>query len=133
MGFIKEFKEFAMRGNVMDMPVGIIIGTAFGKIVSSMVGDMIMPVVGALTGGKSFEAYSYTFGEGDAAATIKWGKFVQTVVDFLIVALVIFIMIKLMNRAQEALTGPEAEEEEKAPEIPEDIKLLTAIRDALKK
>ena len=126
MGFIKEFKEFAMRGNVMDMAVGIIIGTAFGKIVSSMVGDMIMPIVGAVSGGKTFDEYTVTI----ADAQIKWGKFVQTVVDFLIVALVIFIMIKIMNSATERMRGPK---EEAKPATPEDILLLREIRDNLKK
>lgn len=131
MGFIKEFKEFAMRGNVMDMAVGIIIGTAFGKIVSSMVEDMIMPIVGAVSGGQSFNEYSSKVGAGELVAEIKWGKFVQTVVDFLIVAFVIFIMIKLMNRATSVVSKPKVEGPPPPP--PEDILLLREIRDSLAK
>lgn len=132
MGFIKEFKDFAMRGNVMDMAVGIVIGTAFGNIVSSMVGDMIMPIVGAVSGGKSFAEMSSKVGTGEMVAEIKWGAFVQTVVDFLIIALVIFMLVKLMNKAQAAVMKPKVDEEKPAA-IPADIQLLTEIRDELKK
>ena len=113
MGLIKEFKEFAMKGNVMDMAVGIIIGGAFGKIVASLVGDIIMPVVGALTksGGSLGDQFLWL---GDAAnkpatiaaaketgtAYIAWGPFAQTTLDFFIVALAIFIVVKVMNKAQ---------------------------------
>jgi len=123
MSLIKEFKDFAMKGNVVDMAVGIIIGGAFGKIVSSLVADVIMPIVGMLSGGVDFS----TLGEG----SVKYGLFIQAIVDFLIVAVAIFAMIKLMNKAQ-SMAG--AEEEEAAPAAPpEDVQLLREIRDSLAK
>jgi len=132
MGFFKEFKEFAMRGNVMDMAIGIIIGGAFGKIVSSLVNDVIMPPLGLAIGGVDFSDLAVTLkdgADGVAAVTLKYGAFVQTVFDFMIVALAIFVAIKVMNalkRKEEAAPpppppGPSAEE-----------KLLTEIRDLLK-
>ena len=140
MGLIKEFKDFAMRGNVVDMAVGIIIGGAFGKIVSSLVGDIIMPLVGALSGGGSLGSQFAWLGEGDRPASLEaaresgeayiaWGSFAQTTLDFLIIALSIFMMIKIMNRVQEQFV--DAPEEEK-PAPPEDILLLREIRDSLK-
>ena len=144
MGLIKEFKEFAMRGNVMDMAVGIIIGGAFGKIVASLVGDVIMPCVGALAGTGSLGGQFIWLGEGDRPASIKaaaesgspyigWGPFVQTAIDFLIIAFAIFMMIKVMNRVQ-SLVAQEEEKAEEAPAAPpEDIQLLREIRDSLKK
>lgn len=101
MGMIKEFKEFAMRGNVVDMAVGIIIGGAFGKIVSSFVNDVIMPPIGLLLGNVDFSNLAITLTEKSAeaeAVTIKYGVFVNTVLDFIIVAFSIFIVIKQMNR-----------------------------------
>ncbi|MCA9262841.1 MAG: large conductance mechanosensitive channel protein MscL [Planctomycetales bacterium] len=139
MGLIKEFKEFAMRGNVMDMAVGIIIGGAFGKIVSSLVNDIIMPMVGSVTGGTNFTDYYLWLGEGDAPATLQaakdsgqayigYGSFIQTTVDFLIVAAAIFAMIKIMNTAKARFE----KQEEAAPAEPSaEVKLLTEIRDAL--
>ncbi|CZE49298.1 large-conductance mechanosensitive channel protein MscL [Campylobacter geochelonis] len=131
MSFVKEFKEFAMRGNVMDMAVGVVIGGAFGKIVSSLVGDVIMPVVGVLTGGVDFTDLKITLKDavGEAAAvTINYGTFIQTIVDFLIIAFCIFIVIKGINKLKR--------EEPKVPEAPaapaEDVVLLTEIRDLLK-
>jgi large conductance mechanosensitive channel len=117
MGLLKEFKAFAMRGNVVDMAVGIIIGAAFGKIVTSMVNDIVMPLVGALTGGGSFGDQFVWLGAGDKPATIEaakaagqayiaWGPFLQTTIDFLIIAFVIFLMIKAMNRATSAFQKP---------------------------
>ena len=129
MSFIKEFKEFAMKGNVVDMAVGIIIGAAFGKIVSSFVADVIMPPLGVLIGGVDFSDLAITLraaSEGVAAVTLNYGKFIQTVFDFTIVALAIFIAIKVMNKlkkAEEAAPPPEPSAEEK---------LLTEIRDLLK-
>jgi len=101
MGMIKEFKEFAMRGNVVDMAVGIIIGGAFGKIVSSFVNDVIMPPIGLLLGNVDFSNLAITLTERTAeaeAVTLKYGVFVNTVLDFIIVAFSIFIVIKQMNR-----------------------------------
>ena len=101
MGMIKEFREFAMRGNVVDMAVGIIIGGAFGKIVSSLVNDVVMPPIGMLLGNVDFTALSITLREktADAAAIdIKYGLFINTVIDFVVVAFVIFMVIKQMNR-----------------------------------
>ncbi|PFN27104.1 MULTISPECIES: large conductance mechanosensitive channel protein MscL [Bacillus cereus group] len=120
-----EFKKFALKGNVMDLAVGVVIGGAFGKIVSSLVGDVIMPLIGLLLGGVNFKGLSFTFG----GAVVKYGAFIQTVVDFLIIAFSIFLFIKLFNK----LTLKK--EEEKEEEIPEPTKeevLLGEIRDLLK-
>ncbi len=100
MGMVKEFKEFAMRGNVVDMAVGIIIGGAFGKIVSSLVNDVLMPPIGALLGGMDFSSLAVTVREasfGKTAVVISYGKFINTVIDFIIVAFCIFMVIKAMN------------------------------------
>lgn len=136
--FIQEFKEFALKGNVMDMAVGIIIGGAFGKIVSSLVNDIIMPPIGLITG-SSFEDAKVVLraAEVDAttgetlkeAITLNWGSFVQTTVDFFIIALCIFLLIKAMNSFRK-----KKEEEPAAPApTPEDIELLREIRDELKR
>jgi large conductance mechanosensitive channel len=131
MSFVKEFKEFTMRGNVVDMAVGIIIGAAFGKIVSSFVGDVIMPPLGILIGGVDFADLAITLkaaSEGVAAVTLNYGKFIQTVFDFTIVALAIFIAIKAVNKLKKTEeTAPAAPPEPSAEE-----KLLTEIRDLLK-
>jgi large conductance mechanosensitive channel len=95
---LKEFKEFAMRGNVLDLAVGVIIGGAFGKIVGSLVNDMLMPVIGLALGGVNFSEKAFTLG----AAVIKWGSFVQSVIDFVIIAFVIFIIIKAANSTKKA-------------------------------
>ncbi len=131
MGMMSEFKEFAMKGNVVDMAVGIIIGAAFGKIVSSFVGDVIMPPLGVIIGGVDFTSLAFTLKEavGDAAAvTINYGKFIQTVFDFTIVAFAIFMAIKAMNSLKK--------KEEAAPAAPpaptKEEELLTEIRDLLK-
>ena len=132
MSFISEFKEFAMRGNVMDMAVGVVIGGAFGKIVSSLVGDIIMPVVGVLTGGVNFTDLKITLKEAVdtvPAVTINYGAFIQTTVDFLIIAFCIFCVIKALN----SLKKKPVEEAPAEPETPADIALLTEIRDLLKK
>ncbi len=94
----KEFKEFAMRGNVLDLAVGVIIGGAFGKIVSSLVNDILMPVIGLALGGVNFSEKAFTLG----AVVVKWGAFVQTVIDFLIIAFVIFLIIKGANATKKA-------------------------------
>ena len=127
MSFLKEFREFAMRGNVVDMAVGVIIGGAFGKIVSSLVADVAMPVLGILTGGVDFKDLKITLAEavGDTpAVTLNYGAFVQNVFDFIIIAFAIFMMIKGINKVKkpvEKVKGPSQEE------------LLTEIRDLLKK
>ena len=135
MSFISEFKEFAMRGNVIDMAVGVVIGGALVKIVSSLVGDIIMPVVGAITGGVNFTDLKLTLkeaAEGAPAVTINYGSFIQTMVDFLIIAFCIFCVIKALNTLKNKL--PKEEEAAPAePETPADIALLTEIRDLLKK
>ena len=124
MGFIKEFKEFAMKGNVMDMAVGVIIGGAFGKIVSSLVDDVIMPCVGMLTGGTDFNGLQAKVGD----ATVNYGTFIQNVVDFLIIALSIFLVIKAINK----VTKKKEEEPAPEPEPSNEEKLLGEIRDLLK-
>ena len=136
--FIQEFKDFALKGNVMDMAVGIIIGGAFGKIVSSLVNDIIMPPIGLITG-SSFEDAKVVLREAqtDAASgevlkeaiTLNWGSFVQTTVDFLIIAFCIFVLIKAMN----SFRKKEAEQPEAPAPTPEDIELLREIRDELKR
>lgn len=122
MSFIKEFKEFAMRGSVIDLAVGIIIGAAFNKIVSALVDGIIMPLLGLILGGINIAAKNFTFGH----AVIKWGSFLQTIIDFTIIALSIFIVIKLIN------TLRRKEEPKEAPPSQE-IQLLTEIRDLLKR
>ena len=137
--FLSEFKEFAMKGNVVDMAVGVIIGAAFGKIVTSLVNDVIMPVIGVLTGGVNFSDKKWIIqqavADGETIVTpevaVTWGAFVQTVIDFIIIAFCIFVAIKFMNklkRAPEPAPAPEPE----AP-APTQEELLTEIRDLLKK
>ncbi len=126
--FIQEFKEFAMRGNVMDMAVGVIIGAAFGKIVSSLVDDVLMPLIGMATGGVDFSGLSVKIGE----ASIKYGQFVQNIIDFIIVAFCIFIMIKGINKLSKKKEEEAPAEPEAAPEPTAEEKLLTEIRDLLK-
>lgn len=132
MGFISEFKEFAVKGNVIDMAVGVVIGGAFGKIVTSLVGDVIMPIVGVITGGANFSDLKVILKEavGEVpAVTINYGVFIQTIVDFTIIAFCIFMAIKFINKLKR--------EKPAEPEIPaepsEDILLLREIRDSLKK
>ena len=123
MGFIKEFKEFAMKGNVMDMAVGVIIGGAFGKIVSSLVDDILMPIIGVLTGGVDFTGLIAKVGD----AEVKYGVFIQNIIDFLIIAFCIFLMIKAMNKMKK-----EEPEAPAAPAGPTQDELLAEIRDLLK-
>ncbi len=131
MSLVKEFREFAMRGNVMDMAVGIIIGAAFGKIVSSFVNDVLMPPLGLALGGVDFSEMVITLrkASGEAAAvTLNYGSFIQTVVDFTIIAFGIFMMIKAMNSLKKkAEAKPAAPPQPSAQET-----LLTEIRDLLK-
>ena len=129
MGFFSEFKEFAMKGNVMDMAVGVIIGGAFGKIVSSLVDDILMPCVGMITGNVDFTTLVYQIGEGEGAAVLKYGQFFQNIVDFLIVAFSIFLMLKGINKMNRKKEEPEAPA---APAGPTQEELLAEIRDLLK-
>ena len=132
MGLIAEFKDFAMKGNVVDMAVGVVIGGAFGKIVTSLVGDVIMPVVGVISGGDQFAGREFKLGEGDAA--IGYGNFLQTILDFLIVAFAIFMAVKAMNKAKNLSTARKEPTADATPAPPpEDIQLLREIRDALAK
>lgn len=134
--FITEFKEFAVKGNVVDMAVGVIIGGAFGKIVTSLVNDVIMPVIGKITGGISFTDLKYTLSDAvmngeevvTPAVVLNYGQFIQNVVDFLIIAFCIFLMVKgimkLKKKKEEAPAAPPAPTKEEV--------LLTEIRDLLK-
>jgi len=139
MGMIKEFKEFAMRGNVMDMAVGIIIGGAFGKIISSFVADVLMPPIGVLLGGTDFTSLKIILKdkvmEADKvvaqAVTINYGNFIQVTIDFLIIAFSIFMMIKLMNSMNKKDVPAPAPAP--PPEPSNEEKLLTEIRDLLKR
>lgn len=137
--FLTEFKEFAVKGNVIDMAVGVIIGAAFGKIVSSLVDDVIMPLVGVATGGMNFTDYKFVIQKAvmdgqeiiKPEVTLNWGSWIQTIVDFLIVAFCIFVAIKFINN----LRRKKAEEPapEPAPAEPtKEEQLLTEIRDLLK-
>lgn len=124
---LKEFKEFAMRGNIVDLAIGVIIGGAFNKIVSSLVNDIVMPLVGLLLGGINFSSLSFTIGE----AVVKYGMFIQTVVDFLIVAFSIFLVVKMLNKWKQR----KKQEEKTAapPALTKQEELLMEIRDLLKK
>jgi len=129
MKFAQEFKQFAMRGNVMDMAVGIIIGAAFGKIVSSFVADVLMPPLGLLIGGVDFSNLAVTLKQavGDnPAVVLGYGKFIQTVVDFIIIAFAIFLVVLAMNKLQKT------KEEAPPPEPSNEERLLAEIRDLLK-
>lgn len=133
--FFQEFKEFAMRGNVIDMAVGVIIGAAFGKIVTSLVNDILMPAIGMITGGVNFSDHKWIIQKAvmDGAeivtpeVAITWGAFIQTIIDFIIIAFCIFVAIKFMNRFKR-----KAEEAPAAPAGPTQEELLTEIRDLLK-
>ena len=133
MGMISEFKEFISRGNVVDLAVGVVIGAAFGKIVTSLVDGIVMPVVGAFTKGASVTDWKYVLKPAQldsagkeiaAELAIKYGAFIQTMIDFLLIALVIFLILKAYNKVR--APAP-------APAVPEDVLLLREIRDSLKK
>lgn len=125
MSIVSEFKTFVQRGNVIDLAVGVIMGAAFGKIVSSLVADILMPPIGALTGGVNFSALKLPLGTGEKAAMINYGSFLQTTFDFLIVAVCVFLLVKAVNSLNKP-KGP-------APAGPSDeVKLLSEIRDLLK-
>jgi large conductance mechanosensitive channel len=132
MGMISEFKEFISRGNVVDLATAVVIGAAFGKIVTAMVDGIVMPVIGFLTGGVSVTEWKYVLspatvdaaGKDVAEVAIRYGTFIQTVIDFLLIALVIFLVLKAYNRVRKPVD---------APATPEDVLLLREIRDSLKK
>lgn len=129
MSIVQEFKSFAVRGNVIDMAVGVVVGAAFGKIVSSIVADVIMPPIGVLLGGVNFTDLAFTIKEaaaGAPAVVIAYGKFIQTIIDFTIIAFAIFMVVRLINSLKK-----KAEEAPAAPSNQE--LLLTEIRDLLKK
>ncbi len=121
---LKEFKKFISRGNVIDLAVGVMIGAAFGKIVSSLVDDIFMPLIGAAIGGLSFSELSFTIGE----SVIKYGLFIQNIINFIAIAFVLFILIKFINKMK-----PAKEEKEEKPKKADDVVLLEEIRDLLKK
>src|SRR5882757_5873858 len=131
MGFIKEFKTFISKGNVMDLAIGVIIGAAFGKIVTSLVEDVIMPVVGKFVGGVDFTGLKLVIsGAGTKEeVALRYGNFLQTSLNFLIIAFCVFLMVKALN----ALKRNQEEAPAAVPEVPADVKLLTEIRDLLAK
>ena len=139
MSFVREFKEFAMRGNVIDLAVGVIVGGAFQKIVDSLVKDVVMPVVGRIIGGVDFKQLYLNLGdqvfesmalaEKAGAPIVKYGAFINSIIDFTLIALSIFVAVKVINRLKRAEPAPEPA----APETPEDVVLLREIRDSLKK
>jgi large conductance mechanosensitive channel len=141
MGFFDEFREFAVKGNAVDLAVGVIIGAAFGKIVSSLVDDVIMPPIGTLLGGVDFKENFFTLSGGHyatlaeakkaGAATLNYGNFLQSVVDFLIVAFVVFLLVKSINALKRRHAHAAAAPPAAAPS--EDVLLLREIRDALKR
>ena len=142
MGMLKEFKEFAMRGNVVDMAVGVVIGGAFGKIVTSLVNDIIMPPIGLLLGNMNFSDLKWTLKdavlaadgtETAAAVTMNYGAFIQVIIDFILVALAIFFLIKGINALNRKKKEEAAAEPAPAPEPSAEEKLLTEIRDLLAK
>lgn len=129
--FVEEFKAFAMKGNVIDLAVAVVIGAAFGKIVSSLVENIITPLIGLMMGGVDFSGLMYTVGE----AEVTYGVFIQSIIDFVIVALVIFLVIKAIAKAQNlgADDAAAAAEAEKPAEPSEEVKLLREIRDNLRR
>lgn len=141
MSMMQEFKDFAVKGNVVDMGVGIVIGAAFTSIVNSLVADIINPIIGVITGGIDFSNLFINLGEGEYASlaaaqeagapTINYGLFINAVISFLIVAFVLFIIIKNVNQLRKLAEEPKEPEAE--PEPSDEVKLLTEIRDALKK
>ena len=125
---LKEFKEFIQRGNVIDMAVGVIIGAAFGKIVASIVNDVLMPPVGLASGGVDFKALKLVIGgTPEAPVTINYGVFLQTTIDFLIIAFCVFLLVKAVNKMKKPAPPPAA------PEPSDEVKLLTEIRDLLRR
>ena len=137
LSFLREFRDFAMKGNVLDMAIGVVIGGAFGKIVSSLVADVITPLVGLMCGGVDFKHLGITLvekTENAEAVVLTYGVFLQTIFDFMIIAFAIFLSMKLINRLKRSIVKEEKQEEaaEEVAEPSEDVKLLTEIRDLLK-
>ena len=126
---LKEFREFISRGNVIDLAVAVIIGTAFTAIVTSLVNDIIMPIIGIILGGVDFTALAVTLGD----AAITYGNFVQAIVNFLIIAFVVFLIVRSVNRIQQRFRKKEEAVESTPPEPSDEVKLLTEIRDLLRK
>ena len=137
--FIAEFKEFAMKGNVVDMAIGVVIGAAFGKITTSLVNDVIMPLISRIIGGVDFSAWKWVLKAAETAAdgteipeiAVNYGSFIAVVLDFLIIALVLFMVVKAINKLRSIGKKPEEPAEEEAP-APTSEELLTEIRDLLK-
>ena len=138
--FMEEFKAFAMRGNVLDMAIGVVIGGAFGKITTSLVNDIIMPLVSILTGGVDFSAWKWVLKEAvmegsevvDPEIAVNFGNLISVILDFIIIAFAVFCMVKAINKMHEKLTGPAEPESEKEPEPTKEELLLAEIRDLLK-
>lgn len=128
MKILEEFKKFLMRGNVLDLATAVIVGGAFGKIVSSLVDDILMPIIGLLMGGLDFSGLAVTIGD----ATVKYGMFIQNIVNFVIIAGVIFLLLKASNRMIE-LAAKKQEKKEGKPKKSDEVLLLEEIRDLLKK
>lgn len=137
---LNEFKKFALRGNVVDLAIGVIIGAAFSRIVDSIVGDIFTPIIGAVTGGLDFSNYFIPLADTVTApslveakkqgAVLAWGNFITVTINFLIVALILFFVVRAMNRLRR--TEDDKAGTKKAPELPADVKLLSEIRDILK-
>lgn len=137
----QEFKQFALRGNVVDLAIGVIIGAAFGRIVESLVGDIFMPIIGAISGGLDFSNYFVPLSSSVTApslpeakaqgAVLAWGNFITVAINFAIIAFILFIVVKGINKMQRQADA-KAEAARKAPELPADVKLLGEIRDLLK-
>ncbi len=127
---LKEFRDFIARGNVMDLAVGIIIGAAFTAIVTSLVDDLINPLIGLVTGGVDFSSHVFRFGEGEDAATFRWGSFVTAVINFLIIAWVVFMLVKGVNKVRSM--ADTSEKEPDTPQGPTQEEVLMEIRDILK-
>jgi large conductance mechanosensitive channel len=127
---LKEFRDYIARGNVMDLAVGIILGAAFTAIVGSLVDDLINPLIGLVTGGVDFSSHVLQFGEGEHAATFRWGAFVTAVINFLIIAWVVFLLVKGLNKARSLVDTSEKEPD--APAGPTQEEVLIEIRDLLK-
>ncbi len=130
MKLLKEFKEFAIKGNIVDLAVAVVIGGAFGKIVSSLVADVIMPLIGLLVGGINFSNLKIKLTN---LTSINIGNFIQAIIDFLIIAFSIFLIVKIITQAKKKIIRSEPEPEKPAPEPSPEVVLLTEIRDALKK